>query len=175
LANRYEWMSVNHFPYLPIVTNLENNPRIIGPLLSFPANPFGSFCAKRLTDRQTNNDKNLTSFVEVMNQKLGTQCDFTKLKDTAKDFLNGQFQNFKQFCAKICAILKRHIEIRFKYSKFWTENYAWKKLKYGCKAKQHAHHKGKSRYTLFTHTKSKEAKSIYVNLLLVPFQTATDM
>jgi len=26
LANQYEWMSVNHFLCLPIVTNLENNP-----------------------------------------------------------------------------------------------------------------------------------------------------
>jgi len=25
LANQYEWMSVNHFPYLPIVTNPESN------------------------------------------------------------------------------------------------------------------------------------------------------
>ena len=28
LANQYGWMSVNHFPYLPIVTKPENNPCI---------------------------------------------------------------------------------------------------------------------------------------------------
>jgi len=70
------------------VTNPENNPSIatvsriatkhfivffIGslPTVSFHANQFGSFCAKLLRDRQTdkqiNNDENITSLPEVMN------------------------------------------------------------------------------------------------------------
>ena len=59
------WMSVNHFPYLPIVMTLENNPYHHQNLTicslahcnlpwKFHANLFGSFCAKLLTDRQTN-------------------------------------------------------------------------------------------------------------------------
>jgi len=71
LTNQYKWMSVNHFPYLSIVTNMENNPLypqndLDRPKISslvhwhvanlpwkFYTNPFGSFCTKLLTDRQT--------------------------------------------------------------------------------------------------------------------------
>jgi len=33
---------------------------------TFHANPFGSFCAKLRTDKQTNNDKNIISLAEIM-------------------------------------------------------------------------------------------------------------
>jgi len=85
LGNPYEWMSVNHFPYLPIVTNPENNPCIqtviriamhqnlimlfIIPLPAFPENFIQIrpevFCSKLVTNRQTDNDENIFSFVEV--------------------------------------------------------------------------------------------------------------
>jgi len=83
LANQYEWMtkcssrfvSVNHFPYLPIVTNPENNPCnqtvmristeiwtfVHWPIVNLPwkfhANPFGSFWVKLLTDKQTHKQR----------------------------------------------------------------------------------------------------------------------
>jgi len=74
-------MSVNHFPYLPIVTNLENNSCIQTviwiatkiysvvhwPIANLPskfnANPFESFCK---TDRQTDYDQNISSLAVVM-------------------------------------------------------------------------------------------------------------
>jgi len=79
-------MSVNYFPYIPIVTNPENNPNIQTvtriateiwsfvhwPIANLPwkfhANPFGSFCAKLLADKQANTDENISSLVEVLNQ-----------------------------------------------------------------------------------------------------------
>ena len=79
-----------HFPYLPIVTYTENNPciqtviRIATEIYSvvhwpianihwnFHVNPFRRFCAKllsnRQTDRQTNDDENIT-LAEVINRK----------------------------------------------------------------------------------------------------------
>jgi len=88
LANQREWMSVNHFPYLPILTNPENNPCIqtviriatkFQPVVHWPianlpwkfhANPFWGFCAKLLTNRQTgrqtNNDENISFFAEII-------------------------------------------------------------------------------------------------------------
>ena len=36
--------------------------------LKFHVNPSGSFCAKLLTDKQTNNDENISSLVEVTNE-----------------------------------------------------------------------------------------------------------
>jgi len=70
--------SVNRFPYLPVVTNPENNPCIqtviriatnfnhlfIGPLPTFPENSYKSVrkflrkVANKQTDKQTNNDEN---------------------------------------------------------------------------------------------------------------------
>jgi len=38
------------------------------PSLKIHDNPFGSFCAKLLTDRQTNNDNFISSLAEVINQ-----------------------------------------------------------------------------------------------------------
>ena len=80
------FMSFNHFPYLPIVTNQENNPCtqtvtwiateiesfVQWPIANLPwkfhANPPGRFCAKLLTDRQTEKETTkilLTSLVEI--------------------------------------------------------------------------------------------------------------
>jgi len=68
-----------HFPYLPVVSNTENNPciqtviriateiktfvhwLIANSAWKFHANPCGSFYAKLLTDKQTNNDENISS------------------------------------------------------------------------------------------------------------------
>ena len=76
-------MSVNHFPYLSILTNPEKqspypdgDPDCHQNLIvcslahcqlpwKFYANPFGSFCAKLLTDRQTGNDDYISSLAEV--------------------------------------------------------------------------------------------------------------
>ena len=73
-------MSVNHFPYIPRVNSDESgkqslypdgdsdrhqifNHLFTGPLptWNFHANPFGSFCAKLLTGKQTDNDENIYS------------------------------------------------------------------------------------------------------------------
>jgi len=43
----------------------------------FYANPFGSFCAKLLTDKQTNNDDYISSLAEVMNKKLSCDTEST--------------------------------------------------------------------------------------------------
>ena len=109
-------MSVNHFPYLPLVTNPENKAciqtvndpdhhqyLIICSLahcqssLKFCANPFGSFRAKLLTDRQTNkqthNDEHITSLAEVTseNQKrlVKGSCKLPK-EDECKDIMDMQ-------------------------------------------------------------------------------------
>ena len=73
------FMSVNHFPYLPIVTNPEKNPCIqtviqtATEIYSFIPENFMQirlevFCEKFkfLTDKQTNNDENVSSLAEVM-------------------------------------------------------------------------------------------------------------
>ena len=78
------FMSVNHFPYLPIVTNPENNPCIQTVIWiatkiysvvhwtianlpwKFHANPFRSLCTKLLTDRHTDNDDYISSLAEVL-------------------------------------------------------------------------------------------------------------
>ena len=75
--------SINHVPYLPIVTNPENNPCIqtviriatkIWPFVQwlianlpwkYCANPFGSFLRK-VANRQTNNDDYISSLAEVI-------------------------------------------------------------------------------------------------------------
>jgi len=76
-------MSANHSPYLP---SDESGKRFLypdgdpdchqnlivfnWPIAKFPwtfhANPFGSFCVKLLTDRQTNNDDYVSSLAEVI-------------------------------------------------------------------------------------------------------------
>jgi len=81
-------MSVNHFPYLPVVMNLENNPCIhcrdgdpdrhqnfivcslvrCQPFLKISCKSVGKFLrevAKRQTVRQANNDENITSLAEA--------------------------------------------------------------------------------------------------------------
>jgi len=87
-------MSLNHFPYLPIVMNLEkqsmypdgnpdrhiNSDQLFnGQLPTFPENfmqiHLGSFCAKLLTNRQTdtqtNNDENISSLAELKSRITG--------------------------------------------------------------------------------------------------------
>jgi len=79
------FMSVNYFPYLPIVTNSENyacihtvigsplkfNHLFIGPLPTFPENFmqifFRSFCAKLLTDLHNllGESKNIMIFISA--------------------------------------------------------------------------------------------------------------
>jgi len=80
MSSRY--MSVNHFPYLPIVTNPENNPdgksdshrnlticllAHCQTYLKSHANRFVSFCAKLPTVKQTNSDENNISSLEESN------------------------------------------------------------------------------------------------------------
>ena len=48
-----EWDPIVHWP-------IANHSR------KFHANPFRTFCAKLLTDKQTNNDENITSLAEVI-------------------------------------------------------------------------------------------------------------
>jgi len=54
----------------------------------FHANPFGSFRTKlltnRQTDRQTNNNKNITSFMEVIIQKYQDTKNTKKHKNNIK-------------------------------------------------------------------------------------------
>ena len=62
------FMSINHFPYLPIVTNPKNNPciqtviRIATEIESFVQCPLPTFSENFV---QTNNDKNISSSAAV--------------------------------------------------------------------------------------------------------------
>jgi len=68
------------------------------PSVKFRANPFASFCAKLLTDKQTNNDENITSMAEVMptREHPASLCVPTLL--TAYNLTSSVCECVSQFC-----------------------------------------------------------------------------
>ena len=81
MANQYEWTAVNHFPYLQVVANPENNPCIqtvtrsslkckqlfTGALLTFHEHFMQTVrkFLRKVANKQTNNDNYITSLAEV--------------------------------------------------------------------------------------------------------------